>query len=110
MCIMEVHRNQRTDTMVQAMAHNASTLDRDLDLLIEVLVHRDGAVLLDGIKQAQDHVHRAYAGLLGLFGEAVGAVVADPAGHVHTDDHGTERSLVATAHRDAQLAHQFETR
>jgi hypothetical protein len=109
MCIMEVHAGQRTATMTQAMAHNASTLDRDLDMLIAVLVNR-GGVLLDPVKQAQDHIHRAYAILLDGFGEAVAAEVSDPDGHVHDHDHGEERSLVEVAHHDADLARKFETR
>jgi hypothetical protein len=53
---MEVHSGQRQSTMAQAMAHNASTLDRDLDMLITVLVNRHGGVLLDSVRAAQDHI------------------------------------------------------
>jgi hypothetical protein len=110
MCIMEIHSGQRQSTMAQAMAHNASTLDRDLDMLITVLVNRHGGVLLDSVRAAQDHIHRAYAGLLDVYGESVAAEVTDPEGHVHDHDHGQERSLVDQAHHDAGLARKFETR
>ena len=109
MCIMEVHSGQRQSTMTQAMAHNASTLDRDMDMLVELLVRR-GGVILEPVKAAQDHIHRAYAVLLNAYGEAVAAEVADPEGHVHDHDHGHERSFVEQAHHDAGLARQFETR
>ena len=109
MCIMEIHSRQQTATMVQAVAHNSSTIDRDLDMLIEVMKRR-GGVLLDPITQAQDHIHHAYAILLDAYGEAVAVEVADPDGHVHDHDHGHERSFVEQAHHDAALARQFETR
>lgn len=110
MCIMEVHSTQRTSTMLQAMAHNASTLERDLDMLTTVLVAR-GAVILADVHLARSQVHQAYAGLLGLYGSAVGQERQDPDGHVHTHDAvGNERSLVEQAQHDAGLARQFETR
>lgn len=111
MCIMEVHSGQRTATMLQAMAHNASTIDRDIDLLIATIEHRHGAAtLLGSVRRDQELIHRAYAGLLELYGETVATEVADPDGHVHAHDHGNERSFVEQAHRDATLARQFETR
>jgi hypothetical protein len=92
------------------MAHNASTLDRDLDMLIEVLTRRGGVLLAAPVQQAQDHIHRAYAVLLDAYGEAVASEVTDPEGHVHDHDHGSERSLVDQAHHDASLARRYETR
>lgn len=109
MCIMEVRAGQRRSTMVQAMAHNTSTVDRDLDMLVEIMKRR-GGVLLEPIEQAQDHIHQAYAGLLAAFGEAVAAEATDPEGHVHDHDHGQERTLVEQAQHDAELARRFETR
>lgn len=111
MCIMEVRPGQHTATIVQAMAHNASTLDRDLDMLIQLVKARRDHMAEAMIAQAQHHIHSAYAILLGEFGAEVATVVADPAGHVHAhDDHGSERSLVEVAHHDAGLARRYETR
>lgn len=110
MCIMEVRPEQHAATIAQAMAHNASTLDRDLEMFVEVLRARDDDATLDSILSAQAQIHRAYAQLLTVFGEEVAAQVADPAGHLHVHDHGHERSLVETAHHDAGLARRFETR
>jgi hypothetical protein len=110
MCIMEIHEGQHSTTLVQAMAHNASTQDRDLDMLIKVLVargEREHATMVIG---AQRHIHAAYALLLGEYGDMVAESVQDGAGHVHTHDHGGERSLVEVAHHDAGLARRFETR
>lgn len=102
--------------MAQAMAHNASTVERDLDLFESVLAararhgdHEAGAILTE-VQHAHEHLRHAYAGLLGVFGQEVGSEAADPDGHVHDHDHGNERSLVATAHHDAGLARRYETR
>lgn len=109
MCIMEVHNGQRTATMVQACAHNTSTVDRDLDMLIKLMENR-GAVTLGAVQQAQSKIHEGYAVLLDVFGEEIARTVADSEGHVHDHDHGNERSLVEQAHHDAQAARRFETR
>jgi len=110
MCIMEVRPGQQTVTIVQAMAHNASTLDRDLDMLLQLITARGDTVSEATIAQAQELIHRAYALLLAEFGMEVAAVEADPDGHVHEHDHPGERSLVEVAHHDAGLARRFETR
>lgn len=108
MCIMEVRPGQHTATMTQAMAHNASTLDRDLDMLLEIVKARGDHMGEATVSQAQYHVHAAYAILLSEFGMEVGAVAEDDQGHVH--EHGSERTLVEVAHHDATLARKFETR
>lgn len=115
MCIMEVRPEQHSATIAQAMAHNTSTLDRDLEMFIELLrarAKRDPEVtlVLDSVLSAQAQVHRAYAQLLTVFGEEVAAHVSDAEGHLHLHDHGNERSLVEEAHHDAGLARKFMTR
>jgi hypothetical protein len=114
-CIMEVLPGQHSATIAQAMAHNTSTLDRDLEMFIELLRARakhdpEATVVLDSVLSAQAQVHKAYAQLLTVFGEEVAHLVADPNGHLHLHDHGSERSLVEEAHHDAQLARKFMTR
>lgn len=109
MCIMEVHAGQLTGTMVQACAHNCSTVDRDLDMLIRLMESR-GAVTLSSVTQAQELIHTGYAILLDVFGEETASISADVAGHVHDHDHGNERSFVEQAHHDAGLARKYETR
>ena len=115
MCIMEVRPEQRASTIAQAMAHNVSTIDRDLEMFVELLrarVHHDpdATAALDSVLSAQRQMHRAYAQLLTVFGEEVAREVATPEGHVHDHDHGHERSLVEQAHHDAGLARRFMTR
>ncbi len=117
MCIMEVRPEQHHATIAQAMAHNTSTIDRDLEMFVEVLRarvksghHPDAAEVLDSVLSAQGQIHRAYAQLLTVFGEFVAHGVMTTEGHVHSHDHGDERSLVAVAHHDAGLARQYETR
>lgn len=115
MCIMEVRPEQHAATIAQAMAHNTSTIDRDLEMFVELLrarAHHDpsATAALDSVLSAQAQVHRAYAQLLTVFGEEVAHMAADPEGHLHQHDHGDERSFVAVAHHDAGLARQFETR
>jgi hypothetical protein len=107
---MEVRPSQRASTIAQALAHNASTLDRDLDMFIEVLSVRKDFETLASVQAAQAEVHRAYANLLEIFGEEVAGEVADSDGHLPADDHGHERTFVGQAHHDAGLARRFETR
>lgn len=113
MCIMEVRPEQHAATIAQAMAHNTSTVDRDLEMFVELLRARaahDPAVttVLDTVLRAQREIHRAYEALLTVFGEEVASHVSTLEGHHH--DHGAERTLAEVAHHDAQLARRFETR
>lgn len=113
MCIMEVRPSQRSATIAQALAHNTSTIERDMDMFEALVAARGEDDLLAQLHQAHGHLRAAYAGLLAVFGEEVAAEVQSPEGHVHShdaDDHGHERSFIAQAHHDAGLARQFETR
>jgi hypothetical protein len=112
MCIMEVRPGQRSDTIAQACAHNTSTIERDLDMFEELLKARRDSLTLSQVEYAHDHLRKAYASLLAVFGIEVGKVVEDPEGHVHEHDgeHGSERTLIGVAHHDAGLARRYETR
>jgi hypothetical protein len=119
-CIMEVRAGQRSSTIAQACAHNAATVERDIDMFIGLLEARGERDKATALHRAQAHLRRAYADLLMLFT----AFVAAEEEHVHVlrDHHpgddqpvGGERrpdqeTLVAAAHHDAQLARRHETR
>jgi len=106
---MEVHAGQKASTMTQAMAHNISTVERDLDMLEEVLKARKDFVALETVLHAHEHLRRAYANLLTQFGLEVANEVQDHEGH-NPEHVGQERSFVAQAHHDAQLGRKFMTR
>jgi len=106
MCIMEVRPGQRTATVAQAMAHNTSTIERDLDMFRKLLEARNEGEHLALVEKAQEYLNRAYAIFLEQFGEFVAE--EDNLDGTHT--HGNERTLVETAHHDAQLARRYETR
>jgi hypothetical protein len=91
------------------MAHNTSTIDRDLEMWRTVAHARSDHDALAAIDAAQEHVHRAYAILLSAFGTEVARQVSDPDGRL-PEDHGHERTLVSVAHHDAELARRYETR
>lgn len=106
---MEVRAGQKTATIAQAMAHNTSTIERDLDMLRKLLEARKEHELLAMVESAQNHLKHAYADFLEVFGETIANEVQDHEGH-NPDDHGHERSFVEQAHHDAQLARRYETR
>jgi hypothetical protein len=110
MCIMEVHAGQKSSTIAQALAHNVSTVERDMDMFEKLVEARGANELLHDLQFAHDHLRKAYAMLLEVFGIEVAIQVQDEKGHVHTHDHGNERSLIEVAHHDAGLARRFETR
>jgi hypothetical protein len=117
MCIMEVRAGQHGSTIAQAMAHNTSTVERDLDMFEELLKSRqkagdtDSGALLVDVVQAHTHLRLAYATLLRSFGEEIGREVQDTHGHAHDHDTiGSERTLTEQAHHDATLARRYETR
>ena len=110
MCIMEVRSGQHSATIAQALTHNMSTWERDAEMFAALAAARGESTLIASVEQARDLAHRAYAIMLDVYGEEVAAEVADPAGHLHTHDHGNERSFVEVAHHDAQLARRYETR
>jgi predicted DNA-binding ribbon-helix-helix protein len=118
-CIMEMNPDQHAAVMYQAIAHNLSTVDRDIDLLVKIAEQRKDitSAQLVSVIDGQRRAHDAYATFLALFGEAVGDYVADDAGHVHDHDgnhnHGNERSplsLVEAAKKFTDQAHAYETR
>lgn len=110
MCIMEVRAGQHASTIAQAMAHNASTLDRDLDMFKALLNARGDVATLEQVTRAQQAVHVAYEDLLVIFEDEIHAHEHDPdVDHDH-DPVGAERSLADQAHHDAQLARRFMTR
>lgn len=110
MCIMEVRPGQATSTIAQAMAHNVSTIERDMDMFEALIKARGDEQSLDVLTRVHDDLRRAYAELLMQFGFEVAKEIQDGTGHLHTHDHGNERSFVEQAHRDAGLARKFETR
>lgn len=110
MCIMEMRPGQRTSTMVQAAAHNLSTVDRDLDMLVEIQKAR-GGVLLEPLVHISDLTRHTYDVALAAFALAVEHEHRNPDDHVHDHDHpGEERTLADQAHHDAALGRRFMTR
>lgn len=110
MCIMEMRPGQRTSTMVQATAHNLSTVDRDLDMLVKIMEAR-GGVLLEPVQHIADLAGHTYDLALSAFALAVENEHRNPDDHVHDHDHpGEERTLVEQAHHDAELGRRFMTR
>jgi hypothetical protein len=119
MCIMEVRQGQQSSTIAQAMAHNVSTVERDLDMFELLLKARGDSVSLATVTEAHEHLRKAYAGLLMQFGIEVAEEVRNGHSHTHLTDashvlnsdiKGNERSFIETAHHDANLARRFETR
>lgn len=110
MCIMEVRAGQKSSTIAQAMAHNTSTIERDLDMFEKLLEARGQLEMLSDVRHAHDHLRKAYAGFLEVFGIEIAAEVQDSEGHVHNHDHGNERTLVEVAHHDATLGRKYMTR
>lgn len=117
MCIMEVNLDQHPAVWMQALAHNLATVRGDTELVIEAAptFHDITPARLESIKRGQDEVRRAYATFLELFGELAEEYGMDPAGHVHTHDHGvvgSERDLtpVEAVVKFTGQAHAYETR
>lgn len=119
LCIMEVRPGQRSSTIAQALAHNTSTVERDLDMFRPLLLARGELALLSKIEEAHEHLKAAYAGFLEVFAEEVTVEVRKHGDHDH-GDHAGERvhhedpdhlaKLLAQAHHDATLARRYETR
>ena len=107
MCIMEVRPGQRTATVAQAMAHNTSTIERDLDMFRKLLEARKDGAHVAMVDRAQGLLKEAYAIFLEQFGEFV---AEEDNSDTHVHDHSHERSFVERAHHDAQLARKYETR
>lgn len=112
MCIMEIHDHAHRNTMVQAITHNLSTIDRDLDMLVKVGEARKDRELVDFAQNLQNMVNRAYAVGLTEFGMYVAKSVESPDGHMphETDNHGHERSFVHVVNNATKAAKKDETR
>lgn len=119
MCIMEVRPGQKSSTIAQAMAHNISTVERDLDMFEMVLQARGQEDILTAIRHEHDSLRKVYAGLLEIFSEEVSReVIHWNSAPAHEHVHGNERpfpdalqtTLVLQARHDADVARKFETR
>jgi hypothetical protein len=118
MCIMEIHEDSTRSGMIQAIAHNLSTIDRDLDMLLKVALSRKDVELGVFAGRVQERVHAAYADALDEFGISLAEVTMDPEGHIHhtlhehdeNGHHGTERAFLAEMHKATQEAQKDETR
>jgi len=109
MCIMEIHADSTNDDMVQAMAHNLSTVDRDADMLLKIFRGRHRDDLAAQIAYGQHQVHLIYALWLGLYGELVAEAAQDPDGHYHRH-HGEERTIEAEIKASTEEARTDEER
>lgn len=114
MCIMEVRPGQRSETIVQACAHNANTIKGDLEMFRKLATARNETEIIKVIDEAEKHITQAYAVLLEKFGEMLAEDCQDPNGHWtnpqahHT--HGNERTFAQTVNAATKLAHPYETR
>jgi len=109
MCIMEIHAEARRSTMVQAIAHNLSTIDRDLDMLLKVGESRKDRELVDFAQNLQNVVSQAYAIGLTEFGLYVASDASDSDGHIHRKP-GEERNFVEVVNNATRAAKRDETR
>ncbi len=108
MCIMEIHEHASKSSMIQAIAHNLSTVDSDLDMLRKVAESRKDHEMVNWVDSLQKKVHAAYADALSEFGMSLADVVMDQNGHMpHT--HGNE-ALAATLDRVTRESQRDETR
>jgi hypothetical protein len=111
-CIMEIHEDATRSAMIQAVAHNLSTIDRDLDMLRNVAIARNDHDLQNWGNRLQNVVHAAYADALMEFGLSLADLTMDPQGHmphVH-DNHGNERNLSDLIREVTEEAQKDETR
>lgn len=108
MCIMEIHEHASKSSMIQAIAHNLSTIDRDLDMLRNVAIARKDHEMHDWTNRLQNVVHAAYADALAEFGMSLADVVMDENGHM-PHMHGNE-NLSALLDRTTREAQKDETR
>jgi hypothetical protein len=107
MCIMEVREGQRSSTIAQAMAHNTSTIERDLDMLRALLKARGETALLAEVEEAQRALGNAYQHFLAIFASEIERDVAHQ--HLPEPTVGNERrdDLASVA---ARRASRYETR
>ena len=122
MCIMEVRPGQRSSTIAQAMAHNVSTIERDLDMFRPLVAARGETELLATIEAGHEALKVAYARFLECFVAEVEQEIANGGDHDH-DFHDHERlapvhlvdaemieQAEAVMRRDARAAERYETR
>lgn len=112
MCIMEIHEDATRSTMIQAVAHNLSTIDRDLDMLRKVGIARNDHDLVNWAEKLQTTVHGCYADALAEYGMSLADLTMDPQGHIpHVhDNHGNERNLSDLIRETTLEAQKDETR
>src|SRR6266581_4259568 len=92
MCVMEVRPGQRSSTIAQAMAHNLSTIERDLDMFKPLLEARGEHQLLATIESGHQHMKAAYADFLECFIHEIQHEIQSGHDHSHGDhDSGSER-------------------
>jgi hypothetical protein len=99
MCIMSIREGQHTSTLMQAMAHNTSTIIADCAMLRVVLTarHDTGALaLLDGAERA---LKLAYSRFLAEYGEEVAHDIR--AGRNADDEPIGTESVPAHVHKPA---------
>jgi hypothetical protein len=117
---MEVRAGQRSSTMLQAMAHNLSTIERDLEMLTPVLKARGQSAILGTLAEGHAHMTAAYESFLQCFVREIEAEILSGHDHPHSDDaEGTERVHIgphahelieAEAAIAAERAAKYETR
>lgn len=108
MCIMEIHEHASKSSMIQAIAHNLSTVDRDLDMLRKVANSRNDHEMVEWVNSLQSKVHAAYADALGEFGMSLADVVMDENGHM-PHMHGNE-NLSHVLDESTKTSQMYETR
>jgi len=70
MCVMEIHPDAAVHAMLQACAHNVSTILRDMEMLRPAVETRQPAKLA-GIDQIAGRLGEIYAELIAHYGDAV---------------------------------------
>ena len=70
MCVMEIHPDAAVHAMLQACAHNVSTVLRDMEMLRPTVETRQPAKLA-GIDQIAGRLGEIYAELIAHYGDAV---------------------------------------
>jgi len=90
---MEIHPGAHKATMYQAIAHNLSTIDRDLDMLRKLANARKDHKMVEFAQELQTKVHQAYADALSEFGIEVANLASDPEGHVHHNTDNIEQLI-----------------
>lgn len=108
MCVMEMRPHQRTATLAQAMTHNISTVQRDSEMLVSMLVARGQDEHIDAVEKVRLHLQVAYQTALDLFAATVAEdheAMDEPVGNEHVT--ATDLDIAKTA---AHRAERYETR